>query len=314
MAQGYARLVTMDVHPGDIIQIDTLLGGIPGMTCVQLVQGDSPALVDTGTQTSAATVRDALHEAGLGPEDLAWLVLTHVHLDHCGAVGDLAQAFPNATVVVHPRGARHLVEPDRLVQGTAALFGRLMPVMGGLAAVPEDRIVIAEDGHEVPLGGGPVLRAVHAPGHARHHMAILDEANGVLFTGDAIGVQMGGGDLYPSLPPPEYDVDAALDTLDRLEALGATRAYVSHAGPTADPAEAFDQGRRAQAAMGKAARASWAAAPGDTDALWAAVEQAWPSDGAISTPEARIRWTAFNWLDNNVLGLSGMVEREARTE
>lgn len=302
----------MDVHPGDIIQIDTLLGGIPGMTSVQLVTGENPALVDCGAQTSARTVEDALHAAGLGPDDLAWLVLTHVHLDHCGAVGDLARAFPRATVVVHPRGARHLVEPERLVNGTAALFGRLAPVMGGLAAVPEERIVIAEDGHEVDLGAGRRLRAVHAPGHARHHMALLDEGEGILFTGDAIGVQMGGGDLYPSLPPPEYDVDAALETLDALEGLGATRAYVSHAGPVAEPAEAFDQGRRAQAAMGAAARRSWASAPGDTDALWRAVEEAWPSDGAISTPEARIRWTAFNWLDNNVLGLSGMVEREAR--
>ncbi len=303
----------MDVHPGDITQIDTLLGGIPGMTCVQVVQGESPALIDCGAQTSAVTVRDALHAMGIGADDLAWVVLTHVHLDHCGAVGDLAQAFPNATVVVHPRGARHLVEPNRLVQGTAALFGNLAPVMGGLLAVPEGRIVIAEDGHEVALGGGRVLRAVHAPGHARHHMALLDEGEGVLFSGDAIGVQMGGGDLYPSLPPPEYDVDAALETLDALEALGATRAYVSHAGPTADPGEAFDQGRRAQSAMGQAARESWRTAPGDVEALWQAVEQAWPSDGAIATPEARIRWTAFNWLDNNALGLAGMAEREART-
>jgi glyoxylase-like metal-dependent hydrolase (beta-lactamase superfamily II) len=303
----------MDVHPGDITQIDTLLGGIPGMTCVQLVQGESPALIDCGAQTSAVTVRDALHAMGIGADDLAWLVLTHVHLDHCGAVGDLAEAFPNATVVVHPRGARHLVEPDRLVQGTAALFGNLAPVMGGLLAVPEGRIVIAEDGHEVALGGGRVLRAVHAPGHARHHMALLDEGEGVLFSGDAIGVQMGGGELYPSLPPPEYDVDAALETLDALEALGATRAYVSHAGPTADAGEAFDQGRRAQSAMGQAARESWRTAPGDVEALWQAVEQAWPSDGAIATPEARIRWTAFNWLDNNALGLAGMAEREART-
>ena len=303
----------MDVHPGDITQLDTLLGGIPGMTCVQVVHGESPALIDCGAQTSAATVRDALHHMGVGADDLAWLVLTHVHLDHCGAVGDLAQAFPNATVVVHPRGARHLVEPDRLVQGTAVLFGNLAPVMGGLLAVPEGRIVIAEDGHEVPVGGGRVLRAVHAPGHARHHMALLDEGEGVLFSGDAIGVQMGGGDLYPSLPPPEYDVDAALETLDALEALGATRAYVSHAGPTADPGDAFDQGRRAQSARGQAARESWRTAPGDVEALWQAVEQAWPSDGAIATPEARIRWTAFNWLDNNALGLAGMAEREART-
>ena len=303
----------MDVHAGDIMQIDTLLGGIPGMTCVQVVQGESPALIDCGAQTSAGTVRDALHSMGIGADDLAWLVLTHVHLDHCGAAGDLAQAFPNATVVVHPRGARHLVEPDRLVQGTAALFGNLAPVMGGLRAVPEDRILIANDGDRVPLGGGRVLRSVHAPGHARHHMALLDEGEGVLFSGDAIGVQMGGGDLYTSLPPPEYDVDTALDTLDILESLGATRAYVSHAGPTADPADAFDQGRRAQSAMGQAARESWARAPGDVEALWQSVENAWPSSGAISTPEARIRWTAFNWLENNALGLAGMAEREARS-
>ncbi len=312
MPQGYATLGTMDVHPGDIIQIDTLLGGIPGVTCVQLVGGESPALIDCGTQTSVETVRRGLADAGLGPDDLAWLVLTHVHLDHCGAVGDLAQAFPNASVVVHPRGARHLVEPGPLVQATHDLFGPLGPVMGGLRAVPADRIVAAEDGHVVPVGRGRYLRVVWSPGHARHHMSLLDEGEGILFAGDAVGVQMGGGDLYPSIPPPEYDLDAALDSIDRLEDLAPTAMYISHEGLLADVTEACDQGRRAQAAMGTAAREAWARAPGDTKALWRAVEAAWPSDGATSTPEARIRWIAFNWLDNNALGLAAMVEREGR--
>ncbi len=312
MPQGYATLGTMDVHPGDIIQIDTLLGGIPGVTCVQLVRGESPALIDCGTQTSVETVRRGLADAGLGPDDLAWLVLTHVHLDHCGAVGDLAQAFPNAKVVVHPRGAQHLVEPGRLVQATHDLFGPLAPVMGGLRAVAADRIAVAEDGHLVPVGGGRNLRAVWSPGHARHHMSLLDEAEGILFTGDAVGVQMGGGDLYPSIPPPEYDLDAALASIDRLEDLAPTVMYISHEGLIPDVTEACDQGRRAQAAMGTAAREAWALAPGDTKTLWRAVEAAWPSDGATSTPEARIRWTAFNWLDNNALGLAAMVAREGR--
>ncbi len=312
MPQGYATLGTMDVHPGDIIQIDTLLGGIPGVTCVQLVRGESPALIDCGTQTSVETVRRGLADTGLGPDDLAWLVLTHVHLDHCGAVGDLAQAFPNAKVVVHPRGAQHLVEPGRLVQATHDLFGPLAPVMGGLRAVAADRIVVAEDGHVVPVGGGRNLRAVWSPGHARHHMSLLDEAEGILFAGDAVGVQMGGGDLYPSIPPPEYDLDAALASIDRLEDLAPTAMYIGHEGLIPDVTEACDQGRRAQAAMGAAAREAWALAPGDTKALWRAVEAAWPSDGATSTPEARIRWTAFNWLDNNALGLAAMVAREGR--
>ena len=304
----------MDLHPGDIVQIDTMLAGIPGMTGVHLIPAPQPALVDCGTQTSAPAVAAALEQAGIGPDDLAWIVLTHVHLDHCGAAGDLSRVFPRATVVVHPRGARHLVDPARLVQGTHALFGDLSPAIGGLAPIAPERVREAADGDVIPLGDGRGLRVVWAPGHARHHMALLDEAEGVLFAGDAVGVQMGGGQIYPTIPPPEYDVDAALATLDVLEGLGASHMYVSHFGPAAQPGEALDIGRRAQAAMGRAARAAHRRAPGDLTALRAAVEDAWPSDAALSTPDALVRWTAFNWLHNNMLGLQGMVEREARDE
>lgn len=301
----------MDVHPGEVLQIDTMLAGVPGMTGAHLILAEQPALIDCGTQTSADTVRDALTAAGLGPDDLAWLVLTHVHLDHCGAAGDLARAFPSATVVVHPRGARHLVDPSRLVAGTHALFGRLSPAIGGLEPIDAQRVLEAEDGQRIPLGGGRGLRVVWAPGHARHHMAVLEEAEGILFAGDAVGVQMGGGELYPTIPPPEFDVDAGLATLDVLEALDARRMYVSHFGPVEDVGESIDLGRRAQAAIGQAAREAHAWAPGDLEALQRAVDEAWPPDQALRTPEALTRWTAFNWLDNNLLGLQGMVEREA---
>ena len=312
MRQGYATLGGMDLHPGEVLQIDTMLAGVPGMTGAHLIRAEQPALIDCGTQTSAATVHAALCDAGLGPDDLAWLVLTHVHLDHCGAAGDLARAFPKATVVVHPRGARHLVDPSRLVAGTHALFGRLSPAIGGLEAIPEDRIIEAADGQVIPLGQGRALRVVWAPGHARHHMALLEESEGILFAGDAVGVQMGGGEMYPTIPPPEYDVDAGLASLDLLEGLDAARMYVSHFGPVDDPGESLDLGRRAQRAMGQAAREAHAWAPGDLDALQRAVDAAWPPDEALRTPEALTRWTAFNWLDNNLLGLQGMVEREAR--
>ena len=111
-----------EVAPG-IAMVDTLLGGMEGVTSAYLVSGDRPALVDAGARTTAQTVRDALAAAGLGPADLAWIVLTHVHLDHCGATGILAEAFPGARVVVHRRGARHLSEPGRLVAGSAAVYG-----------------------------------------------------------------------------------------------------------------------------------------------------------------------------------------------
>jgi len=302
----------MDLHPGEVLQIDTMLAGVPGMTGAHLIRAEQPALIDCGAQTSAATVADALAAAGLGPDDLAWLVLTHVHLDHCGAAGDLARAFPSATVVVHPRGARHLVDPARLVAGTHALFGRLSPAIGGLAPIDEHRVLQADDGRVIPLGGGRSLRAVWAAGHARHHMALLEESEGILFAGDAVGVQMGGGEMYPTIPPPEYDLDAGLATLDVLEGLKPQRMYVSHFGVVDDPGESLDLGRRAQGAMGRAAREAHSRAPGDLDVLHRAVDEAWPPDNALRTPEALTRWTAFNWLDNNLLGLQGMVEREAR--
>jgi glyoxylase-like metal-dependent hydrolase (beta-lactamase superfamily II) len=302
----------MDLHPGEVLQIDTMLAGVPGMTGAHLIRAEQPALIDCGTQTSAHTVHAALSDAGLGPDDLAWLVLTHVHLDHCGAAGDLAREFPSATVVVHPRGARHLVDPSRLVAGTHALFGRLSPAIGGLEPIDESRVIEAGDGQVIPLGGGRSLRAVWAPGHARHHMALLEQSEGILFAGDAVGVQMGGGEMYPTIPPPEYDLDAGLASLDVLEGLDPERMYVSHFGPVDDPGESLDLGRRAQSAMGQAAREAHAWAPGDLEALHRAVDEAWPPDEALRTPEALTRWTAFNWLDNNLLGLQGMVEREAR--
>src|SRR5205807_258546 len=107
-------------------QVDTLLGGWERVTAGFLVEGTQPALVETGARTSVGTVQRALATAGLGPADLRWLVLTHIHLDHAGGVGDLARAFPAATVVVHERGARHLLDPTRLVDSAARVYGPLL--------------------------------------------------------------------------------------------------------------------------------------------------------------------------------------------
>ena len=112
-----------EIAPG-IRQLDTRLGGMDGMTAGFLVDGDAPALVETGSQSSTATVRDALAAAGVGPDELRWIIVTHIHLDHAGAVGDLAREFPKATVVVHEKGARHLVDPSRLIDSAARVYGR----------------------------------------------------------------------------------------------------------------------------------------------------------------------------------------------
>src|SRR5437660_1118242 len=209
----------MEEIAAGIRQLDTLLGGMGGMTAGFLIEGEEPALVETGSQSSTATVRDALAVAGIGSDDLRWLIVTHIHLDHAGAVGDLAQAFPNATVVVHEKGARHLADPSRLIDSAARVYGPLLDgLYGRMLPVPEDRLVAAGDGHSLDVGNGRRLRLVDSPGHAKHHHAVLDEQTGTLLVGDAVGVQLPdlGLGLRPATPPPDFDLDQAVASLRRF--------------------------------------------------------------------------------------------------
>jgi glyoxylase-like metal-dependent hydrolase (beta-lactamase superfamily II) len=136
----------------------------------------------------AGAIADGVAGAGLDPADLAWIVVTHIHLDHAGGVGDLVRTFPNATVVVHPAGARHLVDPARLLASSARVYGPLMEtVYGGLTPVEASRIKAAEDGEVIDLGGRR-LELLHAPGHAKHHLAVFEPDQGTLFAGDGVGV------------------------------------------------------------------------------------------------------------------------------
>lgn len=301
----------MEVAPG-ITMIDTLLDGVAGVTAAYLVSGASPALVDSGAQTSARAVLAALEAIGLAADDLAWLVLTHVHLDHCGAVGDLAAAFPGATVVVHPRGARHLVAPDRLVAASAAVYGDLASVYGGLTAVDQDRIMAAPHGARIALGGTRELVMLDAPGHARHHMAVLDEATGAVMAGDALGVQFAGAGLYPAVPPPEFDLDAALDTLAALDDLAPETLLLGHFGPVPDPSEAIAEASDRQVRIAHAARDAWRA--GGAADVGPAVQRALPLEPTVGDDAALERWRWLRWCENNVTGLQAWLERANRAD
>jgi glyoxylase-like metal-dependent hydrolase (beta-lactamase superfamily II) len=286
-----------EIAPG-VRMIDTRLAGWTGVTAAFLVAGEDPALVDTGARTSAATVRDALHAAGVGPDDLRWIVLTHVHLDHCGGTGLLAEWFPRARVAVHLRGARHLAEPERLVAGTAAVHGERFALYGGLDPVSPERIDAADDGHVVDLGGGRRLTMVATPGHARHHMAVHDEATGTVVAGDAVGLRFRGAGPYPALPPPEVDPDAGAASLDRIAALRAATLCPAHFGPVPDPQEAIEDARRQLALAAEAATA----AP-DRDALAAALEREMPMAGSLGDPEAVALLERLGWAPQTVDGL-----------
>lgn len=293
-----------EVAPG-ITMIDTRLAGWSGVTAAFLVGGPRPALVDPGARTSAPVVREALAAAGLGARDLAWIVLTHVHLDHCGSTGILAAAFPEATVVVHERGARHIAEPARLVAGSAAVYGSRWSLYGGLDRTPAERITAAGDDHRIDLGGGRSLRMLATPGHARHHMSVLDEGTGTVLAGDAVGVRMPGAGLYPALPPPEVDLAAGDASLARLEDVRPTALCLAHFGPVPDPAAELAEARRQGALLAEAGRAN----PRRED-LAAAVEAGLPLEATVGEPGALERWRGLGWADATVEGIAGWAERE----
>ncbi len=200
----------IEIAPG-IRQLDTLLGGMDQLTAGFLVDGPMPALIETGSQSSVPAVNAALAALGLGPADLRWIIVTHIHLDHAGAVGDLARDFPSATIVVHERGARHLVDPSKLIDSASRVYGPLLDSLyGRMTAVPEDRLIAAADGFRVDVGNGRELVLVDSPGHAKHHHAVLDEQTGTLLVGDAVGVLLPDiGVLRPATPPPDFDLEQA---------------------------------------------------------------------------------------------------------
>ncbi len=227
----------------EVFQIDTRMAGYDGITAGYLIRADRPCLVETGTAPSAPVVRAALAALGVGPDDLATVVVTHIHLDHAGGTGDIAEMFPSAEVVVHELGARHLADPSRLMASARMVYGdELDGLFGRLAPTPAQRIRTVERTGVVDLGGGRRLQSHYSPGHARHHVGLIDSVSGDLYVGDAAGVYVQEtGDMRPATPPPDFDLGVALQSLRMFAALQPTRLLFSHFGPVTAVAEALDR-------------------------------------------------------------------------
>jgi glyoxylase-like metal-dependent hydrolase (beta-lactamase superfamily II) len=227
----------------DVYQIDTFMAGYERITAGYLIRTERPCLVETGTAPSAPVVRDALAGLGIGPADLATVVVTHIHLDHAGGTGDIAAMFGDAEVVVHERGARHLADPSRLMSSAWMVWGdQLDALFGRLAPTPAERIRTVDQTGAIDLGGGRYLDSHYTPGHARHHVGLIDSLSGDLYVGDAAGVYIPDtGDLRPATPPPDFDLPTALQSLRTFSLLRPSRLLFSHYGPVDAVDETLDR-------------------------------------------------------------------------
>jgi glyoxylase-like metal-dependent hydrolase (beta-lactamase superfamily II) len=222
-----------------VLEIDTMLGGWERVTAGYLIEGSAPVLIETGSQTSVPVLLAALAQIGVGPAELAGVAVTHIHLDHAGGVGNVAQAFPSATVYVHEKGARHLADPTRLIDSAARVYGGLLDSLyGRLDPTPAERLHVLEDEEVIEVSPDRSLVAVDSPGHAKHHLGLHDSLSGVLFAGDAVGVKLpDGGVLRPSTPPPDFDLDQAITSLGKFAARRPSGIALAHYGLLEQPDE-----------------------------------------------------------------------------
>jgi len=215
----------------DVHYVDTGMYDVEEYGSVYVVDAAEPALVDTGIGTRYENILEAMAEVGVAPEDLEAIALTHVHLDHAGGVGHLVAACPNATVYVHEIGAPHLVDPERLWEGTKQAVGDQIQYYTEPRPVPEARIVELEDGDTIDLGDHR-FEAVHAPGHAPHQVVFHDPTIDGVFTADAAGIYTPSTDeLHVTSPPVNFELDQALADVEAIRERDPETLLYGHFGP-----------------------------------------------------------------------------------
>ncbi|MGB1110339.1 MAG: MBL fold metallo-hydrolase [Gammaproteobacteria bacterium] len=214
----------------------------PGLaSCYLIVQEGRAALVDTGTWHTVARIMAVLEAKGIAPENVDYVMPTHVHLDHAGGAGELMRRFPNAKLVVHPRGARHMVDPAKLKAGTISVYGEgaFKRDYVDLVPVSADRVIEAEDGQVIMLGDR-ALEIIDTPGHASHHFCVWDETSGGMFTGDTFGLSyreldvQGRPMVLATTTPVQFNPEAWQASLDKMMARQPSYMFLTHYGRVGD--------------------------------------------------------------------------------
>lgn len=307
---------------GFVTILDTGFGGRPAFCAAYLlVEAGRAAFIDCGTLHSVPAMLAGLDAAGLARDAVDHVIATHVHLDHAGGAGALLRELPVARLVVHPRGAPHLVDPEKLIASARQVYGDTLfeQAYGGLVPTPAERVVEAADGQVIELGGRPLLLA-HTPGHALHHLSVWDERDRAWFTGDVFGISyrefdVGGRPFaIPTSSPVQFDPVQMKASVRRLLAAQPDTCYVTHFGAVRDVQRVGL--RLIEQVDAMVALAQFLEdAPGSHEALKQALTKLYVDRARIhgvADPERLVRELLEMDIELNAQGLAAWLERERR--
>ena len=210
--------------------IDPVIFGIQEFTSVYLLIGDTLALIDSGSPKSAPLILNGIRALGYRPEDVSWIILSHIHFDHASGAGELLKFMPQARVYVHYKGYNHILDPSRLTASAKRVFGDMIDKWyGGFTPVPKEKAISGNDGEIINLGRNRKLKVLATSGHAKHGICLYDPTIGGLFTGDEAGVYFPSGPaIIPTSPPPDFDPDHNLKTIKKLQDLKPKMLLFAH--------------------------------------------------------------------------------------
>ena len=252
--------------------IDAWMEGGPGRLACYLYDTPERVLIEVGPSATHDHLIAALDHLGI--DDIARIVVTHIHLDHAGAAGQMARRYPNARIGVHAKGARHLIDPTRLWDSAVRVFGEswLTRTWGPMEPVPEQRVDVLDEGDTIPLGNGRHLEVMYTPGHAKHHIVFFDSSTGGMYVGDSVGLSYPHGhEVQPVTPPPDFDPHLVTESLRRMAARNPSFIGFAHFGPN----------EHAQQVLATAEERLWE---------WVRIVESFADvDDAIATEELR-RW------------------------
>ena len=226
----------MNVLAGGVSWVDLNFLNRPHAIATAVILGaGSVALIDPGPSTCLDTLELGLDSRGVRFEDVTHLLLTHIHLDHAGATGTIVRRHPHIKVLVHEKGAPHVLDPGKLVASASRLYGDQMDRLWGvIEPVPHEHLIVLTGGEQVQAGGR-TFEVAYTPGHASHHVSYFDRSSGVAFVGDTAGVCVDGGYVLPPTPPPDIDIDLWHGSVARIEEWAPQTLFLTHFGPINNP-------------------------------------------------------------------------------